>query len=302
MPDLDDQNFVQKDALGSIPTAGTYSGADIRIVVHLPVNPNAIKMELKKIEIQEQELDDMIKQAEYYHAKSFSANEPVVNIDSTYARLQYLNDRKKYLADSRAELMKLANKDASTLTKTLATLQTFSWSIFRGKSAVKFLGTTYPRGFVRGPRTIAGSMIFTMFNKHALQDILDWGLNPYSTGHVEADHDYYADSTMLIDQLPPLDITILFANEYGYSSYMNLWGVEFQSEGGTYSIEDLFSESVIQYVARDIDPIRESVQRKLDTYTNALTGNIRPKTASQLRAEDLDLPNTAVIKRRNPYI
>jgi hypothetical protein len=98
-------------------------------------------------------------------------------------------------------------------------------------------------------------------------------------------------------------MTLIFSNEYGSTSYMNLWGVEFVSDGATFSIEDLFSENVTQYVARDIDIIRDSLQRETDVNTNILTDKYAPKTASQLYWDEIsEDPGGEVRRRWNPYI
>jgi hypothetical protein len=292
-----------KSAVGSPYIRGSYSGADVKVVVNLPVNTIALESETQRTQSQINYVADQLRVAQQSHdiAKQTSGGY-YKNIQATQTRIDNLQSQYNELLKRRDLLGELLPEVGDTISKPLATLQTLSWSIFREKVPVRFLGSNYARAYVRGPRTIAGSMVFTMFDEHALQGILNWGLSPYSTGHVESDHDYYRNSTFLIDQLPPLDITILFANEYGMQSYMNLWGVEFLSEGGTFSIEDLFSESVVQYIARDIDPIRKDLQRKTDIYTNVLTGKIKPKTASQLRLEDLEKGGRAVTKKRNPYI
>lgn len=132
-------------------------------------------------------------------------------------------------------------------TKVLAELQTISISTFREKSAVRALGTTQVKGYTRGPRTVAGSMIFTVFDRNVLFGLLDADASDY-----DADQQF---SAAILDQLPPMDITITFANEYGSLSRMTLFGVEFVSEGHTMSIEDLLLEDVVQYVARDVDPM-----------------------------------------------
>lgn len=303
----ENKDGIRTGAVGSGFLNSSYSGSDIRVIVNLPINPIAMKLEIAKIDGQlqdaEREVSKATKILERANVKVEEGRIGYESIEGAAFNLLSAQERVETLTNRRISIQNISLKnDASTLTKTIATCQTLSWSIFREKSPVRFLGSVYPRAYVRGPRTIAGSMIFTMFDKHAFQDILNWGLSPYSTGHVENDHDYYLDSTMLIDQLPPLDITLMFANEYGSTSYMNLYGVEFQSEGGTFSIEDLFSESVVQYVARDIDPIRDTLQRTTDQETNALSDKYKPKTASQLRREDFADQDLAIIKRRNPYI
>jgi len=56
----------------------------------------------------------------------------------------------------------------------LAELQTISYSMHRENSPVRTLGHVNPRGFVKGSRTIAGSMIFTVFNEYAFYRIKNY--------------------------------------------------------------------------------------------------------------------------------
>jgi hypothetical protein len=98
-------------------------------------------------------------------------------------------------------------------------------------------------------------MIFTMFNEHALASLMR------AIGHTKnkyGDPDISAQERvemLLSDQLPPIDITIVFANEYGSLSKASLYGVEFMNDGFTLSIEDILTEEVINFVARDADPV-----------------------------------------------
>lgn len=127
----------------------------------------------------------------------------------------------------------------------LGDIQTLSYSIYREKYPVRTIGMGYPKSFTRGPRTISGTMIFTMFNKQVLYDLMK-RIAPDTSSDL---------STPLIDQLPRFDITITFANEYGAASTLVIYGVEIISEGITMSIEDFFTENVVQYIAQDIRPM-----------------------------------------------
>ena len=134
-------------------------------------------------------------------------------------------------------------------TKELGTLQTLSVSVFRDKQQVRALGTVADKGVVRGPRTIAGSMIFTVFDEAVLAELLRIPRN---------DRDYQAPSDgnsfrwTQMDQLPAFDMTILFSNEYGGTSEMSLTGLDIHSEGQVMSIEDMITESTLQYTARNM--------------------------------------------------
>lgn len=228
---------------------GSYSGADIRVIVHYP---NAAK--IKALDEAEYEKNAVIQELESY-AESNPGNTP---------ELKQEYDEAVTVAANRLEELNVQIKKINEMptSKVLAEIQTISWSTHRDKIPLRTFGAVYPRSFTRGNRTVAGSIVFTLFNEHPLHEILDLNLGTINTG--TSDRDLYKYTTNLIDQLPPLDLSIIGSNEYGAVSHMGLYGVEFVQEGGTFSIEDIFSESVVQYVARDMDPLRIAGLRKIN--------------------------------------
>src|SRR5210317_1722779 len=50
----------------------------------------------------------------------------------------------------------------------LAELQAISYSVTREKAPIYTMGSADPRSFSRGKRGIAGTLIFVMFDRHAL--------------------------------------------------------------------------------------------------------------------------------------
>jgi hypothetical protein len=56
------------------------------------------------------------------------------------------------------------------------------------------------------------------------------------------------------DQIPPFDITLAAANEYGALAVMRIFGVELLNEGSGVSIDDIVLEQQHTYVARTILP------------------------------------------------
>lgn len=76
---------------------------------------------------------------------------------------------------------------------------------------------------------------------------------------------YYA------DQIPPFDITLAAANEYGDLAVMGIFGVEFLNEGWGISIDDLVSEKQYTYLCRNISWWRWIRNPNLD--------ELRPTTA-----------------------
>jgi hypothetical protein len=66
------------------------------------------------------------------------------------------------------------------------------------------------------------------------------------------DSDQEVISPFYADQIPPFDITLAAANEYGDLASMGIFGVEFLNEGWGISIDDLVSEKQCTYLARNI--------------------------------------------------
>lgn len=58
-----------------------------------------------------------------------------------------------------------------------------------------------------------------------------------------------------LDQLPPFDITISMANEYGQHSGLKVMAVQVLNEGSGMSIDDMVIEKACSFVARDIIPM-----------------------------------------------
>lgn len=135
----------------------------------------------------------------------------------------------------------------------IANAQTLSYSVHREKVPVRALGHTYPMGYTRSGRMIAGSIIFTMLDREVLWELVQ----AYAVDVDWTDEDQkYTTYSPMLDQLPPFDITIVFSNEYGDISVMAIYGVELVDEGTVLSIDDLIVEKTCSWVARDIDMMR----------------------------------------------
>lgn len=86
----------------------------------------------------------------------------------------------------------------------------------------------------RGRRTIAGTLVMTKFTTDILMRFLSSG----ATTDLSKDTTY-----MKIDQLPPFNLSLLFATEQGYASYQRILGLEFVTDGSVYSTQDYLSPS-----------------------------------------------------------
>jgi len=312
MPDSNRSN--REGGVNLVPIAGSvfvnntsYSGADIKVVINTYGKSKPSRKIIQETEdemsyneallaSQEAERDRLLVALDGYKLgtpEGSRASSSIIKLGNQIIRLrELLPELQEKVKRLRAGLPELS-------TKVLAECQTLSLSTMRDKKAVRACGSVYPKGFTRGPREIAGSLIFTVFDEHVLYQFLE--------AHA-SDFDAYAGITSAVmDQLPPVDIILSFSNEYGRTSRMTIYGVEFVADGQTMSIEDIITEQVVSFVARDFDPMRFVKQRKLDQ-NSMLTSQWQPKSASSLLLEDdyLDVkerlsPFERYRRRRNPF-
>lgn len=187
----------------------------------------------------------------------------------------------------------------------IAELQAISYSITREKAPLYTMGSADPRAFSRGKRGIAGTLIFLVFDRHAL--ISTFGIDVESTSAAQqllflSDVDDVRPESIVdapelgalgaqlqgaalgagiqgaespistiggdqevvapwySDQIPPFDITLAAANEYGSLAVMRIFGCEILNEGYGVSIDDIVSEQQMTYVARTLlgwRPVRD---------------------------------------------
>lgn len=173
----------------------------------------------------------------------------------------------------------------------IGTLQAISYAIQREKAPVYVMGDPNPRAFSRGKRGIAGSLIFIMFDDHALFETLEkaevnkfvkrrneFGPREYAENRTPSDFQFdpadgqepvdesvfennwgLADA-YYVDQIPPFDVTIAAVNEMGATASMIIWGVEILNEGYGISVDDMVSEQQMTYVARAITRWRKGTR------------------------------------------
>lgn len=76
------------------------------------------------------------------------------------------------------------------------------------------------------------------------------------------------------DMLPPLDITMTFANEYGQAAFQKIYDLEFLNDSSGVSIDSIVTERQMTWVARRISPLISGV------YTRNSNGNVRGRNVS----------------------
>ena len=124
----------------------------------------------------------------------------------------------------------------------IGSLTTISYSMYRNKKPVINIGRTNINGVTRGTRIYAGTMIFTLINQHWLRELQEMPQASYLKNFKE----------LKTDDMPLFDIMIISANEYGNAVKMFIWGIDITDEAQTISVEDMFTENVFSFIARDV--------------------------------------------------
>lgn len=156
---------------------------------------------------------------------------------------------------------------------TLGSIQTISISTHQDKRPVRSLGNINAKEYTMGQRTIAGSLVFAVFDKHFADQMFKDSIAAASID---------TSTILLPDELPPFDITISYANEYGHASRMRLYGVRLINEGQVMSINDIYTENTYQFVATGLEPLsKEDLTSSLNTLSTSSETVTRHKTLAE---------------------
>jgi hypothetical protein len=172
----------------------------------------------------------------------------------------------------------------------IGTLQGISFNTTREVAPLYVMGWTNPRSFSRGKRAIAGSMVFTVFDKNALTNELiaktnkrdypslnrqehdtfdtfgesaDIGVNSINEiGEANGTGALYNSgigwkerlAPQYADQLPLFDVVLVAHNEFGAVRKMAIIGCMVLNNASGVSIDDIMVEESMTYVAREIHP------------------------------------------------
>ncbi|MEG1494736.1 MAG: hypothetical protein RR406_00330 [Bacilli bacterium] len=155
---------------------------------------------------------------------------------------------------------------------TLGSIQTLSISTHQDKKPVRVIGSVNALDYTMGQRTIAGSLVFAVFDQH------------FATEMFKDLEKITGKTFFLPDELPAIDLTITFANEYGRTSRMAIYGVRIINEGQVMSINDLYTENTYQFVANSMEPLKKGTQtgsnsdknKEIQIATNSDLGDSNP--------------------------
>lgn len=134
--------------------------------------------------------------------------------------------------------------------KTLGYISTCSYSVHTNFSPVNTCGHFNPISFTRGTRLIAGSFVSIVFDKTPLYELNTTAYNTYNSptsGH-----------------LPPFDIILIFHNEYQEykECVLKIFGVRIMDEGQVHSVDDIYTENTMSFVAEDIQLLSDNMNVK----------------------------------------
>jgi len=167
--------------------------------------------------------------------------------------------------------------------ESIGQLQAISYAVQREKAPIYVMGSVDPLSFSRGKRGIAGTIITLMLDQHFMfgepfsdmkfiadkdeiypgvadlndaSDLAELGeLDPgFTLDPSNLADAYQASQAWYVDQLPPFDVVIVAANEYGQAASMRIYGIEILNEGSGFSIDDMVIENQMTYVCRTILP------------------------------------------------
>ena len=171
--------------------------------------------------------------------------------------------------------------------KIIGELQGISFTVQREKAPIYTMGDADPRSFSRGKRGIAGSIVFTVFDRSSLLEVMKdrpYIANRYSIpqGFEVADVNIStieilpgiigpavgaASPTVsrialdkvlarpnYLDQVLPFDIVLTASNEYGSVARMMIHGVEIMNVGSSMSIDDITTDEACTFIATAITP------------------------------------------------
>lgn len=155
----------------------------------------------------------------------------------------------------------------------IGNLQGISVSVNRETRPVFVMGKEDAVSFSRGKRGIAGSIILSTFDRHALGTVMEdarvFSKNPSFVDSAESRQVDIGEAGVQLalntfedaengtkprysDELPPFTITLVARNSFGHAMQMSVSGVILISEGMGISIDDATQESQLTFVCTSL--------------------------------------------------
>ena len=131
----------------------------------------------------------------------------------------------------------------------LKALSTISIQVNEQKSPVRRLGRQHVTGFTRSIKTVAGTMVFVILNDHPLKGLIANGNLYLNSRHVLNDINQKYQSTNIL----PFNLKLIYQTEHATNNTaeINVYGIEIISQSIVTSSNDMVTEMVIQFLAKD---------------------------------------------------
>ena len=121
-------------------------------------------------------------------------------------------------------------------------LSTITVSFYTDKVPSRVLGSRYPKNYRLNQITYSGTLISILRNSSPFYSIIDMLRRDRYLGY---------DIPLKTFELPAMDIIMLGINEAGAMTYSSVVGASIVQGGYTFSINDVYTEVVMQYTALD---------------------------------------------------
>jgi hypothetical protein len=131
----------------------------------------------------------------------------------------------------------------------LKALSTISIQVNEQKSPVRRLGRQHVTSFTRSIKTVAGTMVFVILNDHPLKGLIANGNLYLNSRHVLNDINQKYQSTNIL----PFNLKLIYQTEHATNNTaeINVYGIEVISQSIVTSSNDMVTEMVIQFLAKD---------------------------------------------------
>lgn len=89
------------------------------------------------------------------------------------------------------------------------------------------------------------------------------------------------ENVVYADTLPPFDVTLTFASEYGHTAFQKIYDVDILNESSGASVDTVIMARQVTWIARRLSPLIRGV------YTRDESGNIKGKLPTSAKADSL---------------
>lgn len=137
----------------------------------------------------------------------------------------------------------------------LANLHTISTSSYSDSFEVRELGSRYSSGMTRGPRTVGGTLVFATINQWQFSEVANQiNKNCFDNFTENSSLNNAYPSILYADELPPFNMYIFMANEYGKIGYRKIEGVNILGDSDVISVWNIKVDTTYLFKAIHITP------------------------------------------------